>query len=104
LPLKDDGVLLLAGQPQILVGHTLLDQLPGEPRNLRVPDLEGGPRLLQCSVLPLELALRFLPGRALVLKGSLGLLEGRLLLLEPILRLLACTLLLAELLPTASSG
>jgi hypothetical protein len=56
-------------------------------------------RLLQRGVLPLELALRFLPGRALVLEGSLGLLEDGLLLLELSLRLLACALLLAELLP-----
>jgi hypothetical protein len=65
------------------IGHALLDQLPSEPRDLRVPELEGSPRLLQRGVLPLELALRLLPGRALALEGSLGLREGGLLLLEP---------------------
>jgi hypothetical protein len=53
-------------------------------------------------MLPLELALRLLPGRALALEGSLGLLEGGLLLLEMSLHLLMCTLLLAELLPHRS--
>jgi hypothetical protein len=98
LQLEDGGILLLTGLLQVLVGHTLLDQLPGEPRDLRVSELEGSPRLLQRGVLLLELALRFLPGEVLALEGSLGLLEGGLLLMEPSLHLLACTLLLAELL------
>jgi hypothetical protein len=102
LQLENDDVLLLAGLPQVLVGHALLDQLPGEPRDLHVLELEGNPCLLQPSVLPLELDLRFLPDRALALKGSLGLLEGGLLLLGPSLRLLARALLLAELLPHRS--
>jgi hypothetical protein len=83
LRLEDDDVLLLTGLLQVLVGHTLLDQLPVEPRDLRVPELEGSPRLLQCSVLSLELALHFLSGRALMLE-YLGLLEGGLLLLESV--------------------
>jgi uncharacterized membrane protein HdeD (DUF308 family) len=98
LQLEDGGILLLTGLLQVLVGYTLLDQLPGEPRDLRVSEFEGSPRLLQRGVLLLELALRFLPGEVLALEGSLGLLEGGLLLLEPSLHLLACTLLLAELL------
>jgi hypothetical protein len=53
-------------------------------------------------VLPLELALRLLLGRALALEGGLCLLEGGLLLLEPTLHLLPRALLLAELLPHRS--
>jgi hypothetical protein len=53
-------------------------------------------------MLPLKMALCFLPGRAFTLEGSLGLLEGGLLLLEPSLRLLARALLLKELLPHRS--
>jgi hypothetical protein len=53
-------------------------------------------------MLPLELALRLLPGRELALEGSLGLIEGGLLLLEMSLRLLMYTFLLAELLPHCS--
>jgi hypothetical protein len=103
LQLEDDIVLFLTGLPHVLVGHALLDQLPREQRDLLVSKLEGSPRRLQCGALPLELALRFLPGRALALEGSLGLLEGGLLLLEPSLCLLARALLLAKLLPTAAS-
>jgi hypothetical protein len=87
---------------QFLVGHALLDQLPGEPRDLEVPELERGPRLLQRGVLPLELALHLLPSRALTLEGGLRLLEGGLLLLESTLCLLKHALLLAELLPHRS--
>jgi hypothetical protein len=59
-----------------------LDQLPGESRDLRLPELERGSHLLQCGAFPLKLALRLLPSRALVLEGGLCLLEGDPLLLE----------------------
>jgi hypothetical protein len=49
-------------------------------------------------VLPLELALRLFPDRALMLEGGMSLLEGELLLLESVLHLLTCAILLAELL------
>jgi hypothetical protein len=91
-------VLLLAILSQLLVRHTLLDYLPGEPRDLRVSKLKCGTLLLQRGVLPLELALCLLLSRALVLEGVLSLLEGGLLLLEPTLRLLTRALLLAKLL------
>jgi hypothetical protein len=42
LQLCNGGVLLLAGVPQLLEPHGLLDQLPGEPRNLRLSELECG--------------------------------------------------------------
>jgi hypothetical protein len=62
LQLEDGSVLLLADLPQLLVQHAFLDQLLGELRDLCVPELKRGPRLLQRDVLPLELALRLLPG------------------------------------------
>jgi hypothetical protein len=49
-------------------------------------------------MLLLELALRFLPSRALALKGGLGLIEGRPPLLELAFRLLTRVPVLAELL------
>jgi hypothetical protein len=55
-------------------------------------------RLLQRGVLPLELALHFLPHHVFALEGSSGLLEGGLLLLEPSFCLLAHASLLLELL------
>jgi hypothetical protein len=67
-----------------------MDQLPGELRDLRVPELERGSGLPQRGALPLELALRLLPSRAL--------LEGGPLLLELSLHLLTCAPLLAKLL------
>jgi hypothetical protein len=75
-----------------------LDQFSGERRDLYIPDLDRGPRLLQRGVLLLESALRLLPGQALALKDSLSLLEGGSLLMELALHLLMCTLLLAKLL------
>jgi hypothetical protein len=99
LQLKDDSVLLLAGLSQVLVGHTLLDQLTGEPRDLLVPGLDGGLRLLKRSMLPLKMALALPLGPRFALKGGLGLLEGGPLLLELSLHLMACALLLTELLP-----
>jgi hypothetical protein len=98
LQLENGGVFLLAGLPQLLVGHTLLDQLAREPRDLLIPELEGSLRLLQRGVLPLELALCFLPHYAFALEGGSSLLKGGPLLLEMSLRLLACALLLLELL------
>jgi hypothetical protein len=98
LQLEDGGVLLLTSLPQLLVQHALLDQLLGESCDLCVPELKHGPRLLQRGVLPLELALRHLPGRALTLEGDLSLLEGGLLLLELTLWLLTRALLRAKLL------
>jgi hypothetical protein len=84
---------------QVLIGHNQLGQLPVEPRDLLVPELNGRLRLLKRGALPLELALRFFPGRAFTLKGGLSILLGGLLLLEPGLCFLARTLLLLELLP-----
>jgi hypothetical protein len=55
LQLEDDDVFFLAGLPQLLVGHALLDQLAQEPRDFLVLELEGGLRLLQRGALPLEL-------------------------------------------------
>jgi hypothetical protein len=75
-----------------------LDQLAREPRDLQVPELEGGLRLLQSGALPLKLDLRFLSGRTLVLEGRPCLLEGGPLPLELSLRLLARAPLLLELL------
>jgi hypothetical protein len=79
----------------ILVGYAQLGQLPVEPRDFFVPELDGGSFLIERGTLPLELVLCL--RHAFALKGSLGLLEGGLLLLEPSLRLLARTLLLLEL-------
>jgi hypothetical protein len=80
----------------ILVGHAQLGQLPVEPCDLLVPELEGRLRLLERGALPLELALCLLPCHALALEGGSGLLEGGLLLLEPSFHLLACASLLLE--------
>jgi hypothetical protein len=81
LQVMDHGILLLAGLTQIFVGHTQLGQLPVEPHDLLAPELDGRLRLLKRGVLPLELALCFLLGRAFKLKGGLGPLLGGLLLL-----------------------
>jgi hypothetical protein len=62
LQLEDDNVLFLVGLPQVLVGHTLLDQLTRELHDLLVLKLDGGLRLLKHGALPLKMALRFLPG------------------------------------------
>jgi hypothetical protein len=99
LQLEDDSFLLLVGLPQVLMGHALLDQLTGEPRDLIVSELDGGLRHLKRGTLPLKMALRFLSGRAFTLEGDLSLLEGGPLLLKLSLRLLARALLLTELLP-----
>jgi hypothetical protein len=40
LQLQDQGILLLTGDPQVLEGHALLDQLPGEPLDLHFPELK----------------------------------------------------------------
>jgi hypothetical protein len=45
LQLQDRGILLLAGNHQVLEGHALLDQLPGEPLDLRFSELKRGPDL-----------------------------------------------------------
>jgi hypothetical protein len=65
---------------------------------LFIPELEGGPRLLQRSTFRLKLALRLLQRHALTLEGNSGLLESISPLLESSLRLLACALLLPKLL------
>jgi hypothetical protein len=96
LQLKDGGVFLLTGLPQLFVGHDFLDQLAREPRDLQIPELEGSLCLLQHGALLLELALHFLPRHAFVLEGSSGLLEGGPLLLEPSFRLSACASLQLE--------
>jgi hypothetical protein len=83
LQLEEDDVLFLAGRQQVLVGHALLDQLAGEPRDLLISELDGRLRILKRGALLLELALCFLPRRAFALKGGMGLLMGGLLLLEP---------------------
>jgi hypothetical protein len=44
------------------MGHALLDQLTGEPRDLIVSELDGGLRHLKRGTLPLKMALRFLSG------------------------------------------
>jgi hypothetical protein len=61
---------------RVLVGDAQLVQLPVEPRNLPYPELEGGPRLLGRSTLPLELALHLLQRHAFMLEGSSGHLES----------------------------
>jgi hypothetical protein len=98
LQVEDRSILLLAGLALILVGYTQLGQLPIDPRDVLVPELEGLLCLLERGVLPLELALRLLPHHAFTLKGGLGLLKGGPLLLEPSFRLLAGVPLLLELL------
>jgi hypothetical protein len=87
------------------MGDAQLVQLPVEPRDVLVPELAGGSRLLERNTLPLELALRLLRRCAFTLEGSSGLLKSRSLLLEPSLRLLVRALLLLELPPhpTAAS-
>jgi hypothetical protein len=35
-------MLLLAGVAQLLERHSILDQFPGEPRDLRISELECG--------------------------------------------------------------
>jgi hypothetical protein len=62
LQVKDHVILLHAGLMQILIGHTQLGQIPIESRDLLIPELDGHLRLLKHSALPLELALRLLPG------------------------------------------
>jgi hypothetical protein len=81
------------------MGDAQLVQLPVEPRDVLVPELAGGSRLLERNTLPLELALRLLRRCAFMLEGSSGLVKSRLLLLEPSLRLLVRALLLLELPP-----
>jgi hypothetical protein len=98
LQLEDGSVFFLDGATQLLKRHGILDQFPGKSRDLRIPELERGLRLLQCGVLLMELALRLLPGRALILEGGLSLLEGGSLPLELALRLLTRAPLLAKLL------
>jgi hypothetical protein len=98
LQLENSGVLLLASLSQLLIRHALLDEFPDEPCDVCIPSLERSPRLLQCGVHQLELALHFLPSRALTLKGGLSLIEGGLLLLELTLHLLMHAPLLAKLL------
>jgi hypothetical protein len=90
-------ILFLASLALILVGDAQLVRLPVEPRDFLIPELEGGSRLLERGMLPLELALCLLPRHAFSLEGSSGLLESRLLLLESSFRLLARALLLLEL-------
>jgi hypothetical protein len=79
------------------VGDAQLVQLLVEPRDLPVPELEGGPHLLERSMLPLEVALRLLQRHAFALEGSSDLIESGSLLLKSSLRLLARALLLLEL-------
>jgi hypothetical protein len=98
LQLENSGVLLLASLSQLVIRHALLDEFPDEPRDLCIPKLERSPRLLQRGVHLLELALRFLPSRALTLKGGLSLIEGGPLMLELTLHLLMHAPLLAKLL------
>jgi hypothetical protein len=50
-----------SGIPQLLVRHGLLDQLPGEPRDLKVLEQEHGSGLPQRGALLLKLALFLLP-------------------------------------------
>jgi hypothetical protein len=102
--LKDRGVLLLAGLPQLLIEDALLDQLPAETRDLRVPKLESGLRPLQRRVFLLEMALCLLPSQTLVLEGSPGLNKGGSLLLELSLYLLVCDPFLPELLFRRGEG
>jgi hypothetical protein len=82
----------------IFVRYAQLGQLPVEPHDLLVPELEGRLCLLERDTLPLELAMRLLPRHAFALEGGPGLLKGGPLLLEPRFRLLACALLLLKLL------
>jgi hypothetical protein len=91
LQLKDDGILLLAGLPQVLVGHTFLDQLAGQPRDLLISELDGGLRRLKRSALPLKMALHFLSGRTFALEGGSSIV---LLVLKDLLAnfILTCTL------------
>jgi hypothetical protein len=97
LQAKDCSFLFLDVLVQILVGDAQLVQLPVEPLDFLVPELEGGPRLLERSTLPLELALCLLRSLAFMLEDSSGLLESGSLLLEPSLRLLVRALLLLKL-------
>jgi hypothetical protein len=75
-----------------------LHQLPVEARDLLLPRLERGPRLLKRGTLPLELAQHLLARHPLLLERGLGLDERRPLPLELAFRLLAGGLLLPELL------
>jgi hypothetical protein len=78
--------------------HDFLSQLPGEPRDLCIAELERGPHLLQRGMLLLKLASRLLSSRALALESGLSLLESDSPLLELALCLLARAPLLANLL------
>jgi hypothetical protein len=97
LQVKDRSILLPTSLALILVGHTQLGQLPVEPRDFLVPELEGRLCLLKRSTLLLELALRVLSCHAFALEGVLGLLKGGPLLLELSFHLLVCAPLLLEL-------
>jgi hypothetical protein len=70
LQVKDRCIFFLAVLAQVLMGNAQLVQLPVEPRNLFVPELEGGPRLLERSMFPLKMALCLLPRHELTLEGS----------------------------------
>jgi hypothetical protein len=59
LQVSDGGLLLLEGLAQVLVRDAKLDQLPIEPRDLVLPLLEGGLRVVWTSLGPLP---RWVPG------------------------------------------
>jgi hypothetical protein len=54
LQVKDHCILFLASLVLILVGDAQLVQLPVEPRDFFVPQLEGRLRLLERSAILLE--------------------------------------------------
>jgi hypothetical protein len=60
MQVEDRRILLLTSLALILIGYAQLGQLPVEPRDFLVPELEGRLCLLKRGTLPLELVLRLL--------------------------------------------
>jgi hypothetical protein len=98
LQLEERGPLLLEGLVLVFMRDADLHQLPVAARDLLLPRLEHGLRLLKRGTLPLELAQCLLARHPLLFERGPGVDERRPLPLELAFRLLAGSSLLPELL------